>query len=124
MFPPFPTLMLPVPSVVDPATADYVRIRRVVSKTSGAIGGRQFGYSGWSAPVPCNIKGRKSSDVRTQMREHEVTQYEVTFAEDPGVGLRDQLSWDAAGKILTVTGNMAIGDPTTRAWLVYAEEDA
>ena len=124
MFPPFPTLLLPAPPVIDPATADRVRIRRVVSRTSGAIGGRQFNYSGWSSPVPVVVKSKKASDVRTQMREHEVVIYEVTFDEEPLVGIRDQLSWDSLGKILTVTGVMPVGDPTTRTWTVFAEEDS
>lgn len=122
MFPPFPPMASPPPAI-DPSTADYVRIRRVVGKSSGSIGGRQFLFSGWSAPVAVWIKGKKASDVRTQMREHEVVSYEVTFDTEPDVGLRDQLSWDTFGKILTVTGVMAVGDPGTRMWTVFAEED-
>jgi len=123
MFPPFPTLLLPPPPVIDPTTADTVRIRRIVSETSGASGAKRPVYSGWSTPIPCLIKGMRSGDTTApQMLERTVTTYQVIFEAFPDVGDRDQLSWDALGKILTVTGDMPVGDPTVRTWTVFAEE--
>jgi len=123
MFPPFPTLLLPPPPVIDPTTADTVRIRRIVAETSGASGARRPVYSGWSASIPCLIKGMRAIDTTApQMLEREVVTYQVTFADYPDLGVRDQLSWDSLGKILNVTGVMPVGDPTVRTWTVFAEE--
>lgn len=127
MFPPALPPLAPLPPVVDPVTASYVRIRRVAGRISGKVGGRQILFGDWSVPIPVSLKGVKRgigvSDMRTQMREHLVTNYEVVFTDEPFVGLRDQLSWDETGKLLTVTGVMPVGDPGTRAWCVFAEED-
>lgn len=124
MFPPFPTTTLgPVPSAIDASTADAVRIRRIVSESSGAAGARKPTYSAWSAPVPCLIKGMRAVDTSaTQMIEQSIATYQVTFADFPSVGVRDQLSWDDLGKILNVVGVYPIGDSATREWIVMAEE--
>jgi hypothetical protein len=122
MFPPFPPMAAPPPAI-DPATADSVRIRRVVSEGSGQAGAKKPTYSGWSDPVFCLIKGMKAQDVTApQMIERDIATYHITFGDFPDVGDRDQLSWDSLGKILTVIGVYPIGDPTTRTWIVMAEE--
>jgi hypothetical protein len=124
MFPPFPTTILgPLPSAIDPTTADAVRIRRIVSELSGQAGAKKTNYSAWSDPVPCLIKGVRSVDTTgPQLIEHAISTYQVTFADYPNVGVRDQLSWDALSKVLNVVGVYPIGDSTTREWIVMAEE--
>jgi hypothetical protein len=122
MFPPFPPMAAP-PPVVDPSTADRVRIRRIVSESSGAAGARKPVYSAWSEPVPCLIKGVRAVDRPSpQMIEAEVATYQVTFSDFPNVDAHDQLSWDSLSKVLTVVGVYPIGGPTTREWIVMAEE--
>jgi hypothetical protein len=104
---------------------DFVIIERAGSWTQDSRGGKRTTYSSPEKPVACFITPVGAGEKEEFFRESVFARYAVTFSpENPGLRIRDRLTWVETGIVLNVVGTEVGGDSSARQYHIYTEENA
>jgi hypothetical protein len=95
---------------------------QLVAWTADAAAARQPQFAPPGTPIPCTVQIKTSETAGQDGRQQLLNRYEVIVHDDPGLKLRDRLTWVDGGDLtLTVTGiKPAAG--RMRSWVIEAEE--
>ena len=94
----------------------------LVGWTADAMAARQAALGDPGTPLPCTVQARASETEEDGRAQQNLTTYEVIFPDDPGVRIRDRLTWvDGGDRVLTVTG-IRNASGRSASWVVDAVE--
>jgi hypothetical protein len=92
--------------------------------TFDVSGGRVANPSGSSNPLRCSVQPTDARDVPEHLRETALTYYTVYFAADPGLNVRDVITWidPAPPRTLVVKGQRQNSAGAGNTWVVLCAE--
>jgi hypothetical protein len=101
-----------------------VEIQLQAAWSFDAAGGRVPNPGGSSDPIRCSVQPTDARDVPEHLRETALTYSTVYFADDPGVNVRDAITWTdpVPPRLLTVLGKRQDRTGLGNTWVVLCAE--
>lgn len=108
-----------IPGVI---MTDKVTWTPVTGWTQDAALGRVPAYGATTGPYTCSVQPDSASMADEHGRQGQTLAYTVMMASNPGIKLRDKLTWVMNGRGLTVVGVHPTGDGSGQVWQFDCEE--
>lgn len=100
-------------------TPNTVTLRRTSFGADAAAGRKIAGGVTDATPRAVSVHPTSAEDLPDHLREQGRVYYTVTFYDDPGLYVRDEVLWD--GRVLVVLGVRGSSGGVGRSWPVLTE---